>query len=378
VTRPVFLIAEREFRAYVATLSFWVALVIGPLVVGGGLLFAQGYHRGPALLTVSIESPDPALAQSVKTAIAEAGRLEGRHYRFGKIGVPLSIARIAPGRVALDFGPHFPLSASGRVLVARTLERDAARRHSSNAALEVHATMPATPMRRLDAGTIARFALLMMLWLTLTGSLGMLLQTVVRERATRALESLLAAATPWQIMAGKLLGVGTVSLLVLAAWLGSSALLAIFSQGTGSVAHIIAELAAPEALLRAALIYLLAYGFYGSLTIAFGARARDSASAQNLSRPMFILLVVAFFIPLASITAGAAPGPSWLIFVPPFTPFLMLLYPPGAIPVSIEFVLLALLLISSVIAARIAVRGFTLSDRKPLFFGWRLFSRDAS
>jgi ABC-2 type transport system permease protein len=361
MTGPVWLIAEREFRTYVATLSFWVALAVGPLVVGGGLLFAQNYHRVPAPLAVRIESPDPALAQSAKAALAEAGRLEGRHYRFGKIGVPLSIAQPAPSRVELDFDPHFPLSGSGRVLVARILERDAARRTSAAAMLRVHATLPAAPPRRLDAGAIARFALMMMLWLTLTGSLGMLLQTVVRERATRALESLLAAAAPWQIMTGKLLGVGAVSLLVLAAWLGSSAALAFFGRTAGSAAGVIAELAAPHALLRAALIYLLAYGFYGSLTIALGARARDSASAQNLSRPMFILLVVAFFIPLASITAGAAPGPSWLIFVPPFTPFLMLLYPPDAIPASIEFVLLALLLISSVIAARIAVRGFSLS-----------------
>ncbi len=41
---PIWLIAEREFRTYVATLSFWAALAIGPLAAGGGLLLAQGAH----------------------------------------------------------------------------------------------------------------------------------------------------------------------------------------------------------------------------------------------------------------------------------------------------------------------------------------------
>jgi ABC-2 type transport system permease protein len=368
VTRPVFLIAEREIRTYVATLSFWVALAVGPLVVGGGFLFLQNYHHSPPPVTVSIQGADPALVQTTKMALVEAGRLEGRAYHFAKLGLPVAILRSTPGRLVLDFGPQFPLSASGRALVARTLERNDARRTSPNAAIEVHVTMPTMPARRLEAGAIARFALMMMLWLTLTGSLGMLLQTVARERATRALESLLAAAAPWQIMAGKLLGIGAVSLLLLTAWLGSSALLAFFDGNSGSAASIIAVLAGPKALLRAALIYILAYGFYGSLTIALGVRARDSASAQNLSRPMFILLLMAFFVPLASITAGSVPGPSWLLFVPPFTPFLMLLYPPDAIPASIECVLLTLLLISSIIATRFALRGFSVSHRISLFF----------
>src|SRR6185369_15481455 len=130
-----------------------------------------------------------------------------------------------------------------------------------------------------DAAAAARFLSMLILWLTLTGSLGMLLQTVVRERATRALESLLAAATPRQIMIGKLLGVGSVSLLILVSWLGSTAALSLIAPGSGLAPAIIAELARPELLLRAAVIYCLAYAFYGSITVALGAMARDSASA---------------------------------------------------------------------------------------------------
>jgi len=207
-----------------------------------------------------------------------------------------------------------------------------------------------------------------MLWLTLAGSLGMLLQTVVRERATRSLESLLAAALPCQIMAGKLVGVGGVSLLVLAAWIGSSEALALLVPKSGLALSIITEVTRPVLLLRTAVIYGLAYAFYGSITVAVGALARDSASAQNLSRPMFILLMAAFFIALAQAMAPLA-SPSWLLYVPPLTPFLLLIYPASALPWMMQTGLFGLMVVSSVFAARFAAGRFALREGNPGFLG---------
>lgn len=373
MTSPTWLIAEREFRTYVATLSFWVALALGPLAAGAGLMLAQNVQHPAEPSSIQVVSQNADLARDGKIALREAAMLEGRHLVFGSSGPSLTVRAVSPQLVELAFAQNFPLSDSGRTLVARTLERDYARRTSGAAPLTVH--QKASPAsHRPDAAAVARFLSMLILWLTLTGSLGMLLQTVVRERATRALESLLAAAAPWQIMAGKLLGVGGVSLLILASWLGSSAALSLAVPESGLAPAIIAELGRPELLLRAAVIYCLAYAFYGSITVALGAMARDSASAQNLARPMFAVLVIAFFVALASAVSSTSPALSWLLYVPMFTPFLLLLHPAGVISLTVQSSLLISMVAASFLIARFAIGRFALQESSAMFFSTKTSS----
>ena len=285
MTAPVWLIAGREFRAYVATASFWAALAVGPAIMAGALLLSAA--RG---------APPPPAASLTLTQVS--------------------------GGVEARFSEGFPLSPAGRDQMLRVLRQDGR--------LGGHLRQTdAAPNAPIDAQAVSRFALVMILWMTLTGSLGMLLQAVVRERANRALESLLAAAAPWEIVCGKLAGVGAVSLLVVGAWLGSSSILAGLAPHVGGFAAMLLEgLAQPAMLARGAGIYLIAYAFYGLVTVAIGARARDNADAQNLARPMFAVLLAVFFAALAS--AGGGHNLAWLVFVPPFTPFMLLMQPQSA------------------------------------------------
>lgn len=340
MTRPVLLIAGREFRTYVATLSFWLSLAIAPLAAGAALLLSGGPAHP---LSVSIQGGDAALMRSARLAVEEAGRLEGHTFTFGSQGAELVMIQSAPKDVTLTFADGFPLSPQGRALVTHVIERDMARADAHGTPLVVRdsaAGGAAAP----DAAKLARLTTMTMLWLTLTGSLGMLLQAIARERANRALESLLASAQGWEIVTGKLLGVGAVSLLILTAWLGSAALISVFvPSGTGPVPAVLAELARPLLLLRDAMIYLCAFGFYGAATLVLGAMARDGTSAQNVARPLFLVLLMAFFVALA------APGGafSWLVYLPPLTPFLLLVNIPGTVSVMSQIILLGVLLLGS-------------------------------
>ncbi len=374
MTPPAILIAGREFRAYVATASFWVALAVGPLAVGGAMaLSAAGGPPRPAPITV--QSQDPVLATSAMAALVEAGRLEGRRYgpaTGAATTASLRLRRSPDNGVTAQFSANFPLSLTGQALVERTIERDLlAQRLPSRGVVD-----PGPRVREVrvptktpvDAGALSRFCLVMMLWLTLTGSLGMLLQAVVRERANRALEGLLASARPWEIVLGKLSGVGAVSFLVLAAWLGSAAALAgLTPGGSGVMAAVVTTLAAPAALIRTALLYVLAFAFYGLVTVALGASARDSAAAQNLARPMFAVLLAAFFAALAAVS-GAAGSLSWLVYAPPFAPFMMLLTPPTALAANTQIVATLLMIAAIAVAGRVAIARVTLSgavERSP-------------
>src|SRR5262249_35087419 len=126
MTSPAWLIAEREFRTYVATLSFWAALLIGPLAAGGGLIAVESMSAHKEPIAINLVSPEAGLGQRVQAAVKEAFGLDGRSVRFTDSGARLIVGMQAPGILNLDFETGFPLSVAGRALIARTLERDAA------------------------------------------------------------------------------------------------------------------------------------------------------------------------------------------------------------------------------------------------------------
>lgn len=305
MSHPIALIAAREFRTYVATTSFWIALALGPVLMGGALLLAASVPKAP---------PSASL-----TLVAKAGAVEAQ------------------------FSDDFPLSQAARREVLGLIASDG--RVSGPIVLPP----PAEP--EIDATSLTRFGMVLMLWLALVGSLGMLLQTVVRERVNRALECLLAAARPVDIVLGKLAGVGAVSALVLGAWLGSAAGLgALAPEAGGAASAILGAFADPRVLARAGLLYILGYAFYGLSTVAIGALARDDADAQNLARPMFAVLLAVFFTAMAMMGGG---GPAWLVFVPPFTPFALLMSPQAP---AVEIAALAGLAATTIVAGVCASR----------------------
>jgi ABC-type Na+ efflux pump permease subunit len=337
VNRAAWLIAEREFRTYTATWTFWLALFIGPLLMAGAILLAaapKGETRFQVVAT------DPALAARAQAAVAAALTVEGQPSpQANADGPALRIAPGPDGAAVLSFDRDFPLTQTGRALVAERLEsgRDPADAPQYRVA-------PAPPR---DLAKASRFSVMMMLWLSLVGSLGMLLQAVVRERSNRALETLLASAGPTAVVGGTVVGVGLVSLLVLGAWLGSAGAAALVAPGTAEMLPaLLRQLGEPLLLARALLIYVLAYGFYGLVTVAIGALARDSAAAQNLARPMFITLMGAYFFALAA-AGGGFSATRWLIFFPPLTPFLLLLKPASP---AMELIALMLLGVSAAVA----------------------------
>jgi ABC-2 type transport system permease protein len=366
LTPPAWLIAEREFRAYAATVSFWVALAIGPLAMAGALGLAALAASNAQPRSVAVATADPALASLAHTAITEAASLEGRELSWAAGAAPaatrLVVRKAADGSVQAWFEGPAVLSAEGQALAAHTVERDAALAQLGQVRPRMAQPPQAAPAAGgpAVAGAISRFALVMMLWLTLTGSLGMLLQAVVRERANRALESLLAAAAPWEIVLGKLAGVGAVSVLVLVSWLGSAAALSPLVPSAGGLAGgVLQGLSQPVLLARAGVIYVLAFGFYGLVTVAVGAMARDTAAAQNLSRPMFTVLLAAFFVALAA--ASGTGGLGWMTYVPPFTPFMLLLQAPGDTPLAGQLAAGALLAVAAFGAGAWAVSSLRLT-----------------
>lgn len=361
----LWLIGLREFKAYVATISFWVALAVGPvlMLIAAGILAATSQPTLP--LRIAVETSDSALKADAQAALADLGDLVGHTVIIDDHGQTLVKLTASPDGVEAHIqGVQLP-NAARRVFQSE-LGRRMALRRSGAAEVPIHLRAP-PPAPAVNPETGARFGLVFMLWLTLTGSLGMLLQAVVRERANRALDSLMAAAQPVEIVFGKLLGVGAVSVLVLMAWLGTAASLGglMPAEASGPVSGALSSIGDPVMLVQAAGLYVLTYVMYGSITIALGARAQDVASAQNLSRPMFGVLLIAFFAALAS-AMGAARSLAWMIWAPPLTPFMLLLTPSSAMPVSTRLGALTLTALAALACGWVAARSLSAPASRPV------------
>jgi len=361
----VLLIAEREFKAYATTGSFWVSLLMGPMLMGLAALAMGAMRVEPASHVVSIRTERAEVADIVKGSLQEAAALSGQAVEFAPpdttAGTQITIRN---GRAEVTDGRVNKLEAA---LLRRDLYSIQLADQLAAAGLEPEprsvpkAAKPAvTTSAKPGTNPVAQFAPVFLLWLTLIGALGMLLQSVVRERANRALEHLLAGARPAEIVFGKLLGVGAVSLLVLATWMIGSAALAATSLG--SAPSMLAGLASPAAAAYAGAIYVMAFLLYGSALVCIGAFASDLPTAQNLSRPVFGLLLIIFFLAMGSVL-GLGEQLAWLIWLPPFTPFMLLLSPEGALSPWQHAALWTLMGASTVAITAAASRTLIISPR---------------
>jgi len=275
----------------------------------------------------------------MKHAIEEAADIEGRSARVTDGAGPAAVrVRLAAGPDGTDLSVQGePLSKTSLALLRRDIAaalRDPASTGPGAGAADIRIVEPAAPRPAPeDTGRFARFSMSTMLWLALVGSLGLLLQAVVRERSNRALESLLAAVRPSEIVLGKLIGVGALAALVMGVWLGGGAVIAASPLAAKApvAALVLKDFGDARGLALGALVFVLAFAMYGSAMIGIGALARDTTSAQNLSRPVFAMLLAVFFVALGQVSGMGAGMLPTLALLPPFAPFALILAEPDAL-----------------------------------------------
>ncbi|MDT8342346.1 MAG: ABC transporter permease [Longimicrobiales bacterium] len=157
------------------------------------------------------------------------------------------------------------------------------------------------------------------------------MRSVLEEKTSRIVEVILSSMRPWELMLGKILGVGAVGLTQLAIWIGVGVL--FLAAGLPALAASRPEVLTPEVLAEAvpgagfaALMvtyFLGGYFIYSGLYAAVGASCNTDEEAQHAQMPVVLLLVVpiAFVAPVIQDPTGTLSVV--LSFVPFFTPILM-------------------------------------------------------
>jgi ABC-2 type transport system permease protein len=201
------------------------------------------------------------------------------------------------------------------------------------------------------------------------------LRGVMEEKQTRVAEVVLSSVPPWQLLGGKVIGVGAVGLTQLAVWI-SSAILLLRYRGP-----ILAKFGASEMSftppdvtvgmgLMLLLFFVAGYVFYSSLFAAVGAMVSSEQEAQQALMPIILLLVSSFvfFQPiLSNPTSGLAQTLSWLPFSAPIVmPLRMAVIPVAGWEVAVALISVAAgSYIAVWLAARIYRTGMLMYGKRP-------------
>ena len=154
--------------------------------------------------------------------------------------------------------------------------------------------------------------------------------SVAEEKASRVMELLITAATPRQLLLGKVMGAGGAGLMQYGVVL-AAAMAGLLLQGTlsrlvlGDSGGSTVELQglSIEVLLVVGLFFVGGFGLYATLYAALGSTASRQEEVQNITGPMIIVGVAGYLISFAALNAPDADWVQALSFVPFFSPYLI-------------------------------------------------------
>ncbi|WP_045878734.1 ABC transporter permease [Pseudofrankia sp. DC12] len=332
--RVLWLVVRREvttrFRSRVfrvMTPLFVVALLLG---IGADALFSGD---GTTRATVGLLATDAPTAAAL-TATGKASGLDvhtvtitdpadgERQVRAGTLDAAITAADPSGLHVvvrhSLDDLPATVLTAVARQQALRTeistLGGDPAQVEDAVNAAGIHVAVlePTDPhaSSRIGLGVIT--GILIYISLMIFGPA--VAQGVIEEKSSRVVELLLATVGPWQLMAGKVVGIGAVALFQLALY---AAIGVPFGLRTG-VLNLPASIAASSALWSL-LWFLLGFGLYALLFAAAGALVSRQEDAAGVTTPLVMMIIIPYVVGISILPGNPRSTLLAVLSVVPFT-----------------------------------------------------------
>lgn len=204
------------------------------------------------------------------------------------------------------------------------------------------------------------------------------MRSVLEEKTSRIVEVILSSLRPWQLMLGKILGVGAVGLTQLAVWVTTTAVLAAIAlPAVRAVRPELAQLAGLVEVIPdvSFFVYLLifflgGYFIYSALYAAVGAMCSSEEEAQQAQFPLTLLLLMPVLALLGVIENPNSQASVVLSLIPFFSPFLMFVRAAGGVAplwqVALSILLMALtVLLLAWVAGRIYRVGVLATGKRP-------------
>ena len=178
-----------------------------------------------------------------------------------------------------------------------------------------------------DTGSsfIAGFVIGLMIYITLTIYGQTIMGAVIEEKETRIAEILFSSARPFELLAGKLVGVGLAGITQLGIWVVSAAIgmVFVFSQ-LGSVGmDIQAPVISVSVIIYLLIFFLLGFFMYASIFALIGSMVTSMQEGSQFAFPPVMLLLVGFYFSFAVIRDPNSTVSFWASIAPLIAPITM-------------------------------------------------------
>jgi len=197
---------------------------------------------------------------------------------------------------------------------------------------------------------------------------GFLMQGVVEEKENRLVEILMTSITPLQMLWGKILGLGALSLLQVGVWAAAGGL--VLAQGS-NIWEGLEDVTVPTALLVISPVYLvLGYLLYGALLAGIGASVPSMQEGQQIAGIISLIAVIPLMLAFTIIENANGILPAIMSLFPFTAPLGMMLRVPFAdVPIWQIGLSIALLVLTTLAVVWIAAQVFRIGL---LMYGKRL------
>jgi ABC-2 type transport system permease protein len=357
------IVARREYTEGVRSRWFVISTVLGPLLMGGLVALSVALElrgSGKPVRVALVDEATPDLGALVQTTLQEAPPGEPARFMVepvvGEAAAMSALdARVASGEVdgylvlpadiiVSGHASYVGTDASSTVDMARLssrVEKAVIRARAQALGLKPDATRSLLAHVDLDtrqangegaSGSAAfgmAYGAAILLYMTILLYGITVMRSVIQEKTSRVLEVIVACASPWNLMVGKLIGVGAVGLTQMGCWLGAAGLLAAFRGpilarfGVPGAEHIALPSVGAGPVAIVVLYFLAGYALYSALYAAVGAINNSERDAQQAQMPITFLLVGAFLCFPVITAAPRDPAAVALSLVPFFSPVLM-------------------------------------------------------
>ncbi|MBM3416451.1 MAG: ABC transporter permease [Bacteroidetes bacterium] len=208
---------------------------------------------------------------------------------------------------------------------------------------------------------------------------------VMEEKTNRIAEVIVSSVKPFQMMLGKILGIGLVALTQFFIWIAFVLVIYNIAKATGSgggaanamvgqMQNMFSSVDVPLILFCFGFYFLAGFFFYSSLYGAIGSAVNeDMREAQSLSFPITMLVILSIALMTSTISNPTSPIAVWGSIIPFSSPIVMMARVPFGVPNTVPWWQLGLSMLMLILgfiftvwfAGKIYRTGILMYGKKP-------------
>ena len=230
----------------------------------------------------------------------------------------------------------------------------------------------------------------------------MIMNSVIEEKTNRIVEVVVSSCRPFQLMLGKIIGVGLIGLTQMFIWIVLLVIVAMVAGSALGFGQVSPDAVSPESMRMAKdmgamemimhetlsinytpiivgfiLYFLGGYLLYSSLFAGLGSAVDQASDSSQFTSPVILIMLVAFYAGMACMENPSGPTAVWCSIIPFTSPVVMMIRLPFGVPFWQLALSLGLLFGTALaitwLAARIYRRGILHYGKKASFgdlFKW--------